>query len=269
MIIFNQILKKFQFKFLICAIVFAFGYSNTYAKDDVLKSGEELTYEVSFLGVKLGSIKIVTQGEEKIAGKRTQKTKATIDSYEGIPFVALHTIFESWVDPSVSYSHKFAATTKESDGVEREIINFDYKNSTFQISKWKNQKSIDTKTFSTKKKWNDGLTLYFFARKFIRANRTVKVPTVIGGDTSVTKFTFSGKKESVEIDAVSYPVRTVHFSGSADWSGVYGLSGNFVGWFSDDEAAVPIKAKMNVLVGSVNIQLVKWVRSGWAPPKAS
>jgi len=48
--------------------------------------------------------------------------------------------------------------------------------------------------------------------------------------------------------------------------GNYGLSGKFEGWFSDDDAHIPIKAKMNVYVGSVVIELVKWKRGSWNPP---
>ena len=79
---------------------------------------------------------------------------------------------------------------------------------------------------------------------------------------------FDGKQEIVEIDAVKYPVRTKYLNGSADWTGAYGLSGKFEGWFSDDDAKIPIRAKMKVYVGSVNIELVSWKRTNWTPPKA-
>ena len=57
-------------------------------------------------------------------------------------------------------------------------------------------------------------------------------------------------------------------SGQARWTGLYGLSGNFEGWFSNDEARVPIKAKMSVYIGSVVIELKSWKRPDWKPPKS-
>ena len=45
------------------------------------------------------------------------------------------------------------------------------------------------------------------------------------------------------------------------------LKGSFEGWFSDDEARIPIVSKMNVYVGNVVIELVKWKRPGWVPPR--
>jgi hypothetical protein len=44
------------------------------------------------------------------------------------------------------------------------------------------------------------------------------------------------------------------------------MTGEFTGWFSDDEAAVPIKGKLNVLLGSVTVELIQWKRDSWSPP---
>ena len=49
---------------------------------------------------------------------------------------------------------------------------------------------------------------------------------------------------------------------------IFGLTGVFEGWFSDDAASVPISAKMHVLIGSVRIELLRWKRSNWTPPLA-
>ena len=78
----------------------------------------------------------------------------------------------------------------------------------------------------------------------------------------------SAATEIVEIDAAKYPIKTVYLSGTANWTGIYGLSGKFEGWFSDDEARIPIRAKMKLYVGDANIELVKWSRGSWQPPKS-
>jgi hypothetical protein len=46
------------------------------------------------------------------------------------------------------------------------------------------------------------------------------------------------------------------------------LTGDFEGWFSNDEARVPILAKMKVILGSITIELMRWKRAGWTPPRA-
>jgi hypothetical protein len=95
------------------------------------------------------------------------------------------------------------------------------------------------------------------------------MPTVIMEDTVNTVVNFNGKQEPVSIDAVQYPIKSVYLNGEANWTGIYGLSGRFEGWFSDDDARIPVKAKMKVYVGSVTIELQKWRRGSWQPPKAS
>ena len=91
----------------------------------------------------------------------------------------------------------------------------------------------------------------------------------MNGDTANTFINFKGKRENIEIESVNYPVRTIYFNGKADWTGVYGVTGEFEGWFSDDEARVPILAKMKTYLGSANIKLVKWKRKNWSPPKGN
>jgi hypothetical protein len=71
-----------------------------------------------------------------------------------------------------------------------------------------------------------------------------------------------------EVDAIKYPVDVVHFEGEAGFVGIFGLTGGFEGWFSNDAAQVPILARMKVILGSVKIELIKWKRAGWTPPRA-
>jgi hypothetical protein len=71
----------------------------------------------------------------------------------------------------------------------------------------------------------------------------------------------------MDIDAVDYPVDVVRFDGRADFVGVFGLTGGFEGWFSNDDASIPITARMKVILGSIKVELTKWKRGNWAPPK--
>jgi hypothetical protein len=84
----------------------------------------------------------------------------------------------------------------------------------------------------------------------------------------VAQLDFARRQEKAEIDAVDYPVDVLHFDGRADFVGIFGLTGDFEGWFSNDNARVPILAKMHVIIGSVTIELMQWTRAGWTPPRA-
>lgn len=235
----------------------------------VMSSGEELVYDVSYMGITLGTIRVTTLKNETFNGKSVHHTKIYIDSRKGIPFVDLHSIYESWIDPSVQFSHNFAASTKESDGSwTYDKYLFDYPGQAVTMEKYKANKLSNKRVLKTSKKWNDGSSLFFLARQMLKSKKTIKVPTIIMDDTVSTSINFVGKEETVEIDAAKYPIKTIYLSGTANWTGIYGLSGKFEGWFSDDEARIPIRAKMKLYVGNANIELVKWNRSSWQPPKA-
>jgi len=253
-------------RILIVAFALLISLNISIAKQDLLFVGEELLYEVSFLGVKLGSIKLVTENETEINGKKAVKVKGYLNSYKGIPFVDLESVFESWLDPSATYSYKFIGNVKSNNNRNKQEIEFDYEKGIIKNKQFKNNEVDFNTTFKTNKKWSEGLSILYLARKFINLKRTIKIPTIIYKDTCSTTINFTGKQETVNISAFKKPVKTLYFTGLADWEGIYGLSGKFEGWFSDDDAHVPIKAKMNVYVGSVVIELVKWKRGSWNPP---
>lgn len=229
--------------------------------------GEYLEYRVSYMGISLGTVKVITEGFDTYGGKPAVKTTAYIDSHSGIPFVDLHTIYRSTMDKTGGYAYMFNASTKKDGDWAYDKYNFDYSNSKITLESGIKDKQLKNLEIVTDRKWNDGLSLFFFARMFLNSKRSVSVPTIIEYDTVRTYINFVGKREETSIDAVDYDVQTVYFKGDANWTGVYGLTGKFEGWFSDDEACVPISAKMKVYVGNVDIELVKWKRGDWNPPR--
>lgn len=257
-------MRKFFILVVLSFLTFSLAFPQT---SKMIFPSEDLLYEVSFLGIKLGTIRIITEDNEQIDGKLVHKAKAYIDSYSGIPFVDLHAVFTSWFDPSVSFSYKFNSSMKEKDYWLFDQIIFDYKNKKVVVEKFKKNQKYFSRVINTSKRWNDGLSLFFLAREYTKSKKNIKIPTIMDKDTAYTYINFYGGRQNIEIGSINYPVRTVHFNGKAEWTGIYGLTGYFEGWFSDDDASVPIKAKMNVYIGSINIELIKWNRKGWVPPR--
>jgi hypothetical protein len=97
----------------------------------------------------------------------------------------------------------------------------------------------------------------------------LNIPTVVNEKKGNTFINFTGERTDETIDAVDYPIDLIHFEGQAGFVGVAGLTGGFEGWFSNDAARVPVIAKMKVLLGNVRIELMKWKRAGWDPPRSN
>jgi hypothetical protein len=124
---------------------------------------------------------------------------------------------------------------------------------------------MDT-TVNLGSRFQDGLSLLFYARFGLIKNSTTSVVCYINEDTSSTSINLYDEKEKIAIDAVDYEIETVKIDGETNFTGIFGLTGYFEGWFSNDEYRVPVIANLQVILGSVEIQLMNWNNKIWQPP---
>jgi hypothetical protein len=239
--------------------------------DGMFFVGEELTYEVSYSIFTLGIIKIQVLDQIVKDGRTVYRAQAFMDSHTKIPFVNLHYVFYSENDADL-YSHYFSGTdTKDPSNTYYSDYDFRYdlKKVFYQTGIRQTQHIFKTGKDSLLMPTQDGLSLFYYARGHVHTKASVDVPTFVDEKLVNTHIDFLNKKSTVTIDAVKYPVRTVELDGHADFVGVFGMTGAFHGWFSDDDEAIPIVATMKVILGSVHIELIKWNRPGWNPPRAN
>jgi hypothetical protein len=230
--------------------------------------GEELTYNVSYASVDIGQVRIKVVDKVKREGKTAYKTLAYIDSYKGVPLVNIHTTYESLVSESL-YSQWFQARVKDGSTWHRFVYNYDYPHGSIYIEQTDETTGVveERDTLHIQSLYQDGLSLFFLARRMVQSSRTMNVPVVVNDKKGSTFLDFKNERKSENIDAIDYPLDVTYFNGRADFVGIFGLTGDFEGWFSNDGARVPILAKMKVLIGNIRIELMKWKREGWSPPR--
>jgi hypothetical protein len=200
---------------------------------------------------------------------------AFIDSYGGLPFVDFHSVSTAVMD-SLFFSLRSRSLEKKDGDWCSKTYTFDPK-PRYLITEETWQKDLELPPHTQPKydtlkldfdKFQDGTSLFYYARANIHKEKSVRVPTVVLGKPGYTLFYFSPSKSTEKSDAIPNPVATILLEGKAEFEGVYGLTGDFKGWFTDDDAAIPIRAKLKVILGSVNVELKEWRRPGWAPPRA-
>ena len=239
-----------------------------------LVAGEELLYEVSWWVVKLGTIRLRVVDVVSDSGGTRATVRADIDSYENLPFASIHSVSETVMDGDCFVLSSFALTQ---DGNDWRSIRYVYDPHRQRLLVERGRASDRTgrgfhagtaETLAVGGRIQDGLSIFYFARASLFAAGGVRVPTIVEGARGNTAFHFPGERSSEEIDAVDHAVDVLDFGGVAEFSGIYGLTGDFEGWFSNDDARVPISANMGVTIGSVKIELISWKRDGWIPPRS-
>ncbi len=234
----------------------------------VFVEGEELVYNVRYGFFDLGQVRIKVLGSVRGGSSPAYNGRGYIDSYPKVPFVDLHAVYESLVDSGM-YSRKFVGKQKDEGQWDVSRYFFDYPGKRVLIEVGNHDSVIVRRdTLPIPGRYQDGLSLFYFARAMLYSGEKLNVPTLIKEQKVSTYIDFKGEHTSVDLDAVDYPVDVVRFEGNMDFVGIYGLTGGFEGWFSNDDARVPIQAKMKVIIGSVTVELMKWNRPGWNPPRA-
>ncbi len=233
-----------------------------------LQVGEELHYDVSYLFFGLGEIRVKVTERIVKDGEPRYRAEAYIDSYSGNPFINLHQIYESEFDTSLN-SRFFQGRWLDEEVWRYVIYRFDYKANKVYVESGKYEPRVLEKsdTIDIHGKFQDGLSLFYYARANVKSGHPAIVPTFINEKKGKTYFNFTNEKTEEGIDSIQYPISVVEFEGEANWVGIFGLTGGFRGWFSDDDARIPIRAKMKVIIGSVKVKLLNWKRNGWSPPQ--
>jgi hypothetical protein len=239
----------------------------------VFQEGEELVYEVSYLGMGLGSITTRVTSVGKANGRNRFAVECRVLTYKGVPFVTLNTLFQSIMGDSLQSVFFRNKEYLSSENVFKYIeYSFPKKRDFVYISErvhahpeWSKNDTLPLEG----KHWQDGLSLFFFARAFSHTAQKRNVPVLMYFTKATTSIHFGVESEDEDIDAVDYDIRCRKLEGETGFTGIFGLTGGFEGWFSDDAAAVPIRAKMHVILGSIHIELIKWKRKGWKPPRAA
>jgi hypothetical protein len=232
----------------------------------VIDVGEEIVYVVKYLFIPIGEIKLkITSFDKKDS---IYSAIAYIDSYKNIPFVNLHQIYETKFN-SRQIPVFFRGIILGDDDTTFTVYRFNYDKGKIQIlkgSKTKNEIWTDS-TAILNIEYLDGLSLFYYARMRTGKKGYYDTPVFINEKAEKTIFYCYDKSEKINISSINYPIDCVYLDGETEFKGIFGLTGRFEGWFSNDKYAVPIYAKLKVIIGNVTVELKNWRKTQWMPPQ--
>ncbi len=260
---------------LVSITVLAFSAAaTTFAQNDrwtkVFVPGEELKYRVSWQFVRLGTIIVQAENDTSSPNPAPIKITMQVESNPAIGFIWIREQNISWIDPERLISLRFRAVQRNDEDVYR--LRYDYdttlkKAECIQIDANTGKRMI-SRTFQNVEPYVEGPSLVFLTRCRAQSVGFYTVPTLVNGEIRSTELDFRGEEEEIEVPGIDYPVRSRVYHGMANWDngGSAGLSGEFRGWASDDDASVILRADMKVILGSISMELEEWHRPGWIPP---
>lgn len=233
-----------------------------------MEVGEELTYTAYYGFINLGEVHFkVTHYDSKT---KKYYAVAELKSNKSIPLVNINYWFETTMTSKNDslYSSRFYSTEFKDKDISHIDYTFDYDNNVIRAKKDKNLVSEEEKEIAIdeNKKFQDGLSLFYNARVQSIKNKNYIVPVYINEKESTVTYSFNFNKDVISSDIVDYDVDVIKIVGTAHFVGVFGLTGEFIGWMSNDKYRIPLKAKFNVSIGSVTLELTSYKRKNWKPP---
>jgi hypothetical protein len=234
----------------------------------IFQVGEELQYAVRWKFIRLGTITVNTVNEVDSGGSPKVQITMRVESSPGIPVVTLREDNEATMDIVQMRSLSFSASHELNGNRQSLRHTFDpgEKSVTTEFIEADGGDPI-TKVLQGVDWYVEGVTLFFYAREAARRGGKHHIPTLVNQVIARTTLSVDDRPEDLTLDAVDYPVRSRRLSGTAEWTGsAAGVTGDFVGWVSDDEASVMLRAELEIFLGSIDIELEQWTRAGWTPP---
>ncbi|HEY4643298.1 MAG TPA: DUF3108 domain-containing protein [Bacteroidota bacterium] len=236
----------------------------------VFQDGERLRYKVKFGPIRLGTIQFFVHKLEGSPDEERYQIDLRIDSNPALFFVDLHEFSFSIVHPESLYSEYFYRSRMKGsakieswriyDRLQRESVFMER-----DQGKGSSAKQIVLRDLAP---YFEGPSLWLFARSKVMRGGEYTVQNILDTTRCQTVLSFKHARSVLEIDAIDGRVMARQAEGDAEWTGdsFGGMTGNFRGWFSDDEAAVPLLARFKIAVGNVVLELEDWHRPGWTPP---
>lgn len=218
------------------------------------KDGEVLLYKVKWGFIRLGTVKISQQIIEP-----------SFSSKYMIQLRAKSTNFKSVLDADSPTNSNFFL--EESKG-KKTITGYRYDGQRCLIIKetWENGSLAQRTSLFHEDAYFDVLGLIMMMRCLSASDISVTLPTIVDFTVKDTDLNFIDGIEEIKVSALDRPTQARRVEGNFKWKAWGGISGPFKGWFSNDEAAIPLKIHLNVSLGSICLELERFHRPDWVGP---
>ena len=236
----------------------AFGQSNWY-QSSTFCDGEWLKYKVKWGFIRLGTVEVL---QNKLNLSRAEFYRVSMHAKSvNLPFINVFFVNEGILDPyRPTLLDFFVRIGKEG----KTISSFTCKPNSKKVIMKEEQSGeiirMDSLNFTGD--LYDALGVFMMMRCLAASGFNVSLNSIIEYKIAPTHFYFTGEIDTVKVAAFKNGISAMKFSGQADWVGKSwgGVSGPFMGWISQDACAIPLKVKIKIFLGSIQLELEEFKR---------
>jgi hypothetical protein len=211
-------------------------------------TGEKLTYDVRFGGIKVGTGRMEVVGTQDVRGREAWHTRFTVKG--GIPFYKVNDRIESWIDTRTFESLQFLQDLQEGRRDKERFYEIYPDKATYS------EKGEVEHSPSVSDPLDDAAFMYFVRTIPLEVGQTYDFNRYFRPDRNPVQIRVL-RKETVKVPAGSY--RTIVIQPVIKSKGIFSEKGHAEMWLTDDSRRLLVQMKTDLSIGSLNLYLRGYV----------
>ena len=215
---------------------------------------EELDYKVSYGPMTLGWLKVRIKKPETIDGNIVYPIIFFVDTNPSYGFImSLHHIYESYIDPVTLNAVKSRLYTPGSDDFLVRVYYYSYDINKFETYAMTEEGRFQYIVKDLPRKVQDSTSMLYFARGLVSDKRSGVTAVVIDEEYKYGHIKFLNETEPITVNGKE--IQSLKIFARAEFEGIAGMNGDAWGWFAPDEQAMPLKGNVEIIVGSISLEV--------------
>jgi HAMP domain-containing protein len=212
------------------------------------ETGEKLTYDVRFGGIKVGTGRMEVVGLQDVRGREAWHTRFTVKG--GIPLYKVNDRLESWIDTRTFESLRFVQDLQEGRRAKERTFEIYPDRGTYsENGEVEHAPSVDDPL-------DDAAFLYFVRTIPLEVGQTYEFNRYFRPDRNPVRIRVL-RKETVTVPAGKF--ETIVIQPIIKSKGIFSEKGEAQMWLTNDPRRLLVQMKSNLSIGSLNLYLRGYV----------
>lgn len=212
------------------------------------ESGEKLTYDVRFSGIKVGTGRMEVVGLQNVRGREAWHTRFTVKG--GIPLYKVNDRLESWIDTRTFESLRFVQDLEEGRRDKERKYEIYPERSTYS------ENGESEHVPSVEDPLDDAAFMYFVRTIPLEVGKTYEFNRYFRPDRNPVRIRVL-RKETVTVPAGKF--ETIVIQPIIKSKGIFSEKGHAEMWLTDDPRRLLVQMKTDLSIGSLNLYLRGYV----------